>query len=265
MATESFERNIRKGSFTTDREDKWWLFPVIYAIVIIAFILYTLWALLLETQTYQYTADFGGIYFSPIYGFELPDSFVEMINWPKEVLTPAWLLIWAPIGFRATCYYERKVYYRAFFGMPPACSVDGVDFRRGKYTGERWFPFILNNFHRYFFYVTALLMIIQIFDFILPLQHGIGMGSIILFISTASLTLYVFSCHSFRHVIGGGANCYSCGSVNSFNYKAWSLVSALNKRHGTWFWISLVAVMVADFYIRLLNWGIFQDIIFINF
>ena len=28
-----------------------------------------------------------------------------------------------PLDFRATCYYYRKAYYRAFFLDPPACAV----------------------------------------------------------------------------------------------------------------------------------------------
>ena len=33
------------------------------------------------------------------------------------------LILGIPGGFRATCYYYRKAYYRSFFQSPPACAV----------------------------------------------------------------------------------------------------------------------------------------------
>lgn len=158
----------------------------------------------------------------------------------------------------------RKVYYRSFFGNPPACAVDGIDLRRGKYTGERWLPLILNNFHRYFFYTAVILLIMHWFEFLSLLQHGFGLGTIILFLDIFFLTLYVTSCHAFRHLIGGGSDCYSCGGgVKSVQYNSWRIVSFLNKKHGLWFWLSLGSVMLADFYIRLLYFGILTDLTFI--
>ena len=41
-------------------------------------------------------------------------------------LSPAFLILWIPGGFRATCYYYRKAYYRSFFGSPPGCAVRDV-------------------------------------------------------------------------------------------------------------------------------------------
>ena len=34
------------------------------------------------------------------------------------------LVAWVPLGFRGTCYYYRKAYYRAFFWDPPACAIE---------------------------------------------------------------------------------------------------------------------------------------------
>ncbi len=56
------------------------------------------------------------------------------------------------LGFRLTCYYYRKAYYRAFWQSPPACAVAEP---HGKYTGETRFPLIMQNVHRYFFYAAA--------------------------------------------------------------------------------------------------------------
>src|SRR5260370_8537252 len=71
--------------------------------------------------------------------------------------SPALLILLGPLGFRATCYYYRKAYYRAFFLDPPACAVG--EFPRSNYRGETSFPFILQNVHRYFFYLAVLFII----------------------------------------------------------------------------------------------------------
>ena len=48
-------------------------------------------------------------------------------------ISPAVLILWAPGGFRLTCYYYRKAYYRAYFMDPPACAVGEP---RNGYRGE---------------------------------------------------------------------------------------------------------------------------------
>ena len=55
------------------------------------------------------------------------------------------------MGFRLTCYYYRKAYYRAFWRAPAACAVREP---HAKYTGETRFPLILQNVHRYFFWIA---------------------------------------------------------------------------------------------------------------
>ena len=66
-------------------------------------------------------------------------------------LSPALLILIFPLGFRLTCYYYRKAYYRAFWLSPPACAVAEP---HKKYTGETRFPLILQNVHRYFWYAA---------------------------------------------------------------------------------------------------------------
>lgn len=248
MATIQIERNIQKGSFTTLRNDKWWLVPLIEDIVIIAFIIYTLAVMLTATSGMIYSK-YG--YVSPIYGINIiPHSFYTSLGW-SATLSTAWIFIWAPLGFRASCYAERKIYYRGFFATPPACQVNGVDVRRGKYTGERSFPFILNNFHRYFAYATFVLMVLQTLDVLVALTYGIGIGTILMIITAVFLSLYVYGCHALRHAAGGGRNCYTCSPIAKTQYKIWSIGSKLNQHHERWFWCSLVMVMVVDIWIHL--------------
>jgi hypothetical protein len=68
--------------------------------------------------------------------------------WPGSLpYSAALLILWAPGGFRMTCYYYRGAYYKAFWADPPACAVGEP--RKG-YRGERKFPLTIQNIHRYF-------------------------------------------------------------------------------------------------------------------
>jgi hypothetical protein len=261
MATISREKNIPVGTFTHNRKDNWWLSPGLAGLVLATFVVYTVLALFAFDKNSYHV----GNYLSPIFGVEVPEFIKEFLNWP-EALPAALLTIWAPVGFRATCYYMRKIYYRSIFGNPPACAVNGVNIRRGKYTGERMLPFILNNFHRYFLYASIVIASIHWLElpnaFNFGGKFGMGIGTIILLADTIFLTLYITSCHAFRHLIGGGTNCYSCSTVKGIQYKGWKIVSKINQRHGTWFWFSLTTVLVADIFIRLVFYNVIQDIVF---
>ncbi len=48
---------------------------------------------------------------------------IVLPSWLPAWISPAFLILWAPAGFRVTCYYYRKAYYRAFFLDPVACAV----------------------------------------------------------------------------------------------------------------------------------------------
>ena len=58
--------------------------------------------------------------------------------WPAWLIfSPALLILWAPGGFRFTCYYYRGAYYKAFWADPPACAVGEP---RKSYCGEQPLP-----------------------------------------------------------------------------------------------------------------------------
>src|SRR6266487_4067546 len=170
--------------------------------------------------------------------------------WP---FSPAILILGGPLGFRATCYYYRKAYYRSFFLDPPACSVG--EFRPQKYRGETAFPLILQNLHRYFLYVALIFLIILWYDAIRAFwfEGGfrIGVGSLVLLTNIILLSLYTFSCHSLRHIAGGKLDCFSCVAFGGPRRKVWSGLSFLNEHHMLFAWLSLFSVGLADFYIRL--------------
>ena len=235
---------------STQRQDTWWLELLPVIVVLGGFGLYaTLRAF--EGKFYEW-----GPYISPFYS---PLIDANHHWWP---FSPAILILGGPLGFRATCYYYRKAYYRAFFLDPPACAVSESSGR--KYRGETAFPFILQNLHRYFFYLAVLFLSFLWYDAVLafrfPEGFGIGVGSLIMLANVLLLTTYTFSCHSLRHLVGGKLDCFSCTTFGPPRYSAWRWVTFLNERHMLWAWMSLFSVGLTDLYIRLLSAGYLKDI-----
>jgi hypothetical protein len=247
---ESGTRTTNGGQFgATLRRDAWWLEILPVVVVLGGFGAYaTLRAF--EGKFYEW-----GPYLSPFYS-PLID---EHHQWWK--LSPALLILGGPLSFRATCYYYRKTYYRAFFLDPPGCAVGEG---RHSYSGETKFPFILQNLHRYFLYLAILFLFflwkdaIQAFFF--DGKFGIGVGTLVLLVNICLLTTYTLSCHSLRHLAGGKLDCFSCATFGKPRYKAWRGITALNERHMLFAWLSLFSVGLADLYIRLVSSGAIQDV-----
>jgi hypothetical protein len=240
----------RRGFGSTLRRDAWWWELVPPALVLSVFGVYATWRAF-EGAHYAW-----GPYLSPFYS---PLIDPEHRWWP---FSPALLILGAPLGFRVTCYYYRKAYYRAFFLDPPACAVG----ERGahRYRGETAFPFILQHLHRYFLYLALVFLVILWYDalraFWFDGGFGIGVGSLVLLANIVLLTLYTFSCHSLRHIVGGNVDCFSCAAFGKQRYQTWRGVSALNERHMLFAWLSLVSVGLADLYVRLVASGTMQDL-----
>jgi hypothetical protein len=230
----------------TERTDAWWLQPLAQALGLGLLGAYATWAAF-QGNHYEF-----GNYLSPFYSPTFKPTW-----WP---LSSALLILGAPMGFRTTCYYYRKAYYRAFFADPAACAVGEP--RKG-YSGENSFPFILQNLHRYFLYLALIFIVILWIDvvrsFIFDGRFGIGLGSLILTATIALLTLYTFSCHSLRHLLGGGIDCFSCAVAGGPRRQTWSVISVLNEHHMAWAWWSLFFVCFADFYIRMCSMGVLHD------
>jgi hypothetical protein len=172
--------------------------------------------------------------------------------------SPAILILWAPGGFRLTCYYYRKAYYRAFVWAPPACAVPDA---RSKYFGESRFPLILQNIHRYFFYASIPVLFFLWWDairaFHFPDGFGVGLGTLILVANASLLSLYTVSCHSCRHVCGGGLDRFSKAPAR---HAIWKKLTVLNERHAQIAWVSLFGVALSDLYVRLVAMGTIHDL-----
>ncbi|MFN7311767.1 MAG: hypothetical protein ACK5T0_10455, partial [Vampirovibrionales bacterium] len=146
---------VTQGFGKTDRKDAWWWEQVFTVVALTVFGLYGVYRAF-ENGYYEV-----GPYLSPFYSPNLKAMFPQAFEWLQ--VSPAFLILWAPMGFRGTCYFYRRTYYRAIFNDPPACSVDkpkqGLLRPLADYTGETLFPFILQNFHRYFLYVALVLVV----------------------------------------------------------------------------------------------------------
>ena len=229
----------------TSRSDVWWIGPVLTAMGLVAFVFYSTWA------AFQNEHYLWGPYLSPFYS-----PLLEYDWWP---LSPAFLILWAPAGFRLTCYYYRKAYYRSLFLTPSACAVGG---RPQNYRGER-FLLIFQNLHRYFLYLALIFCLILSYDAVLSFSFedgfGVGVGTVVMSLNAVFLTAFTFGCNSLRHLVGGNVDCYSCVSFGYQRYKSWKLVSLFNTNHMEWAWISLFWVGFTDLYIRLVSMSIITD------
>ena len=223
----------------------WWAGPITVTTVLTGFGIYVM-VMILFFERGEYAN-----YLSPFYSPPVPSP---LPDW----LSPAIFVLWIPLGFRATCYYYRKAYYRAFFWDPPACSSKAQQREprsAENYRGERNL-FVWNNVHRYFLYgsfvVLAFLTLDTVRAFLPDGSFGITVGSLIFLVNVALLWLYSLSCHSLRHLIGGRVDCYSCVTGGRARLKTYSWLSVLNRQHGLWAWLSLFSVLLADIYVRLL-------------
>jgi hypothetical protein len=261
----------------TTRPDAWWLQPLAVFLGFAAFIIYSTWAAFqgvndMKTGVPSYW--FGGNganYLSPFYSPEFWGVSPHAIGklpawWPSWApFSPAFLILWVPGGFRFTCYYYRGAYYKAFWADPINCAVGEP---RKTFLGEKSFPLIMQNVHRYFFYLAVLFIFLLAHDAWkamwftdeLGKQHfGMGVGTVVMILNPIFLALYTFGCHSFRHLAGGFLDTKSkspmCG-------KTFDCVSGLNRKHMLWAWISLFGVGLTDVYIRLCATHHISDFVF---
>src|SRR5215467_5970746 len=239
----------KSGFGSTLRKDAWWVEVLPVIALLGGFGLYaTLRAF--EGKFYEW-----GPYLSPFYSPLIDANH----HWWK--LSPALLILGGPLGFRATCYYYRKAYYRAFFADPPACAVGEP---KRSYSGETKFPFILQNLHRYALYLAIIFLAFLWKDaydaFWWDGKFGMGVGTIVLLVNIILLTTYTMSCHSLRHLAGGKLDCFSCAAFGKPRYNAWRWLTFLNERHMLFAWVSLFSVGFADFYVRLVASGAIHDV-----
>jgi hypothetical protein len=254
----------RTAFLHTARKDVWWTRPLVIFIVLSAFIVYATWAAF-QGKYYEVGPYLSPLYSPVLFGDSQHSWFGPQPSWWPLFLpfSPAILILWAPGGFRFTCYYYRGAYYKSFWADPPAC---GVGEPRKSYWGENSFPLILQNVHRYFLYLAVIFVFILLFDAWSSFwftdangekNFGIGVGSIVITANSILLGIYTFSCHSLRHLVGGIRDQLSRTPVRK---KIYDCASCLNRRHMVWAWCSLFSVAFADIYVRMVAMGIWTDL-----
>src|SRR4026207_2393902 len=197
MAQAVWPLTQRKFGETT-RRDAWWLQPLLVFLALSAFVVYVTWAAF-QGNHFEY-----GPYLSPFYSPLLfGDSHHAWFGpqpgwWPGALpFSAAILILWAPGGFRFTCYYYRGAYYKAFWADPPSCAVGEP---RKSYLGENSFPLIFQNVHRYFLYLAIAFLFVLAWDvweacwFTNPatgrMSFGIGVGTLVLATNVILLSGY---------------------------------------------------------------------------
>jgi hypothetical protein len=239
----------------TLRTDRWWLAPLATFVVFSAFVVYATWRAFADKDY------FAEPYLSPFYSPCLGDcvegssDFGQPFGWFP--FSAALIILIFPLGFRMTCYYYRKAYYRAFWLSPPACAVAEP---HGSYSGETRLPLLLQNSHRYFWAASVVVAVILTYDVFLSLEDHdgghVGLGSLILLVNVIFIWLYTLSCHSCRHAVGGRLRHFSKHPVR---YRLWTWVSRLNAHHAKYAWLSLFSVAFADLYVMLLANGTISE------
>lgn len=248
----------------TLRRDAWWVPNVVVVTILSSFIVYATWA------AFQNANYVHGPYLSPFYSPEIWGDSPHAWFGPKPGWWPAWLpfspaliILPVPALFRFTCYYYRGAYYKAFWADPPSCAVGEP---RTTYLGERHFPLVLQNLHRYGLLISFIFLIFLWHDAWKAFwfdngaggrTFGIGVGSLVMLVNVVLLSGYTVGCHSMRHVVGGMLDRLS---IAPFRKRVYDVSSACNRGHMNWAWTSLFSVALTDVYIRLCAAGVLTDV-----
>ena len=103
------------------RGDRWWLAPLT-TFVVFTVVVYATWRAFMGSD--YYSSPYLSPFYSPCLTTECVEGssdFGQPFSWWQ--LSPALIILIFPLGFRMSCYYYRKAYYRAFWLSPPACAV----------------------------------------------------------------------------------------------------------------------------------------------
>ena len=203
---------MKKGFGATDRVDDWWKGPTAMAAYLGIMIVYATWRGFMEAdfwifeefgrsagnQTMAIESE-GSHVLSPLFS---PLIYPDENSWiPQQLwwMSPAMFILIFPAGFRGTCYYYRKAYYRVFMQQPTGCAVSKP---WNEYSGETGL-LLVQNLHRYFLYAALAYLPILSYDvwmsvnFHDPVSHahsyGVSVGSLVLAVNVIALAGYTLS------------------------------------------------------------------------
>jgi hypothetical protein len=261
QATVGPSRTRAQMSQGTLRRDRWWRAGAITVTLLTVWVIYATVRVFMGhwywVPKYHYLSPF----YSPCVSGECAPGSSSLGHWIPAVppiIPYAFVSLPFVLGFRLSCYYYRRAYYRAFWRAPAACAVREP---HATYSGETRFPLILQNLHRYFLYLAVPIAILLTYDVAQAFRgpdgdFGFGLGTLIMLVNVVLIWAYTLSCHSCRHITGGRLKNFSRHPVR---YWIWTQISKLNVRHMQFAWASLGTLMLADLYIWLVSAGVFSD------
>ena len=261
QATVSSSRTRAQIADKTLRKDPWWRAPAVTFVALTVWVAYATVRVFMGhwywVPAYHYLTPF----YSPCISGECAPGSSSLGQWfPAVPPIVPYAIVSLPfvLGFRLSCYYYRRAYYRAFWESPPACAVREP---HKSYSGETRFPLILQNLHRYFLYIAVPIAVLLTYDLAQAFRgpdgdFGFGLGTLILLVNVILIWAYTLSCHSCRHITGGRLKHFSAHPVR---YWIWTQISKLNARHMLFAWLSLGTLMLTDLYIWLVSAGVFSD------
>ena len=213
----------------TLRQDRWWLYPAVTFVVFAAFVVYATWRAFAGARLLLLAVPLAVLLALPgrLAASRARPTSAQPFSWWR--LSPALIILIFPLGFRMSCYYYRKAYYRAFWLSPPACAVAEP---HGKYSGETPAPadpqqhppllLLRRGAGRRWCSPSTRCSAFRDEDG----EWGhMGLGTLVLLVNVVLIWAYTLGCHSCRHAVGGRLRHFSKHPVR---YRAWTLVSKLN-------------------------------------
>ncbi len=245
----------------TLRTDPWWRSPAITAVLLTIWVTYATVHVFIGKYYWVPRYHLLTPFYSPCVSGECTPESASLGTWIGSlppIIPYAFVSLPFVLGFRLSCYYYRRAYYRAFWRAPAACAVREP---HATYTGETRLPLLGQNLHRYFWAVVVLVSVLNTYDAAQAFRgpngnFGFGLGTLIMLTNVILLWGYTLGCHSCRHITAGRLNNFSKHPVR---YWFWTKVSWLNARHMQLAWTTLGTLMLTDLYIWLVAAGVFND------
>lgn len=243
-----------KISALTVRTDNYKRAPYGFAALIAFFAVYSVVRIFMNGDYYVKAFNYLTPMYSPCVAENCVPGSADFGHWLPSIPfgIPMAILVFPILaGFRTTCYYYRKAGYRGLWAAPLAC---GVPEPHKKYSGETRFPLIIMNWHRFFWMLAAVLLLVNTWDVVKAFdgENGVrlGLGTVLMAVNCLLLWGYTVSCHAARHILAGRINNFSKHPVK---YQIWTFISRVNPKHGNFAMASLISVITTDFYIALLS------------
>ena len=148
----------------TLRKDNWRRAPALTAVLLTIWVAYATVHVFIGKWYYVPQYHYLTPFYSPCVSGECVPGSSSLGHWIPAVppiIPYAFVSLPFVLGFRLTCYYYRRAYYRAFWRAPAACAVREP---HATYSGETRLPLILQNLHRYFFFLVLLVSILNTYD-----------------------------------------------------------------------------------------------------